>query len=804
MVFNPTLQSDIRFQQPTAPGPNVFDAVNSVLGSLSAGGGGEGDTGLQRAVLQFQSTHEAGPWDAWTPSQQNRFVQEYPGVADQFMDLVEQTGAAGWTQQRAQRDTQVDWLNSPQGIIAQSQATALAPDDPDRQALIIEQTRMLDTQTQVRHDDLEREAAIAGYQGDLSTRVWEVEEDRLRDQAFSYANILAQVAQRLSGTGESVQLSSFAPDIAARVGDRAVSINNLGSVARLIRESSVSDLTRSLRAQHPRMEITAPSQEYLSSVFTTFDTVLEAVLNEGDPTEVLQRFTDAAQLNTMRRIQDSAGDAGVAVFNLFPNNPYLASQILEQGSLIRNISGAILGGATTQTPVPNMSTGEAQGALNIGLSMIESLSSGTQAPTIGQAESVETFIENLPALVQRVDGVFGEDIYQTLFAPGFTSILNGGALGPDARTTLAQVIQQDVNRELDTLRQSISRQGHPMVLQDGQIVVRALQGSALTEAERLNTKLRILSSPAGVSILGEGYVQTLEQDAQTSTTQTLGDEYQRAVTAGQRTTDLADRDRVVGGILQSLSGTESRGDFGASNQVAGSGGVGHYGRLQFSRGRLDDARRAGVLPEGMTPEQFLQDPSAQQQVELWHINDILDRIEGDDLSQYIGQEIGGTTVTIEGMVAMAHLGGFGGMSRFLQSGGSYNPQDAYGTSLADYLRIHGEGGTTEYNPDYPVSPRNLELMTNLLTSRDHNGEGSVVVPQGSSGGTSQAATPVEQPGEISTRTPDEGARARVAERDEDLRRAPVSPEIMSLIQNLTSEFSEEEILRFLRERSGAQ
>lgn len=139
----------------------------------------------------------------------------------------------------------------------------------------------------------------------------------------------------------------------------------------------------------------------------------------------------------------------------------------------------------------------------------------------------------------------------------------------------------------------------------------------------------------------------------------------------------------------SLVQSESGGRFSAKNDVPGSGGVGHFGRGQFSIGRLEDAKRAGVIPASMTPDQFLADPGAQAKVEQWHVGDINGFIRRNGLDQFVGQKIGGVTVTPEGMLAVAHLGGSEGLRKFLQTGGAYNPADAYGTSLMDYLAKHG-------------------------------------------------------------------------------------------------------------------
>ena len=149
------------------------------------------------------------------------------------------------------------------------------------------------------------------------------------------------------------------------------------------------------------------------------------------------------------------------------------------------------------------------------------------------------------------------------------------------------------------------------------------------------------------------------------------------------------------GLLDTLVRTESGGNWAAQNNVTGAGGMsGHFGRLQFGQARLQDAMRAGVLPQGTTPQQFMADPALQQAVERWHFSDIDQQAARMGLNRYLGQSVGGIPITQDAIRAMAHLGGIGGAKRFLESGGQYNPSDAYGTSLADYATTHGGSGNT--------------------------------------------------------------------------------------------------------------
>lgn len=146
-----------------------------------------------------------------------------------------------------------------------------------------------------------------------------------------------------------------------------------------------------------------------------------------------------------------------------------------------------------------------------------------------------------------------------------------------------------------------------------------------------------------------------------------------------------------GNFPASLIETESGGNWNALNNEMGAGGRGHGGRLQFGHARLQDAANAGVIPS-MTPQQFAQQPpEVQQAVENWHFADIDRQAERMGLNSFVGQEVGGVPITQDAIRGMAHLGGIGGAAKFLQSGGTYNPSDSFGTSLRDYGIRHGGG-----------------------------------------------------------------------------------------------------------------
>lgn len=100
------------------------------------------------------------------------------------------------------------------------------------------------------------------------------------------------------------------------------------------------------------------------------------------------------------------------------------------------------------------------------------------------------------------------------------------------------------------------------------------------------------------------------------------------------------------------------------------------GELQFGEARLNDAKRAGIVPWNMSLRQAVRNPTVARNLAYWHIQDI------DKAIDRLGSAAYG--FSRDGLRAVAHLGGKGGMRAFVLSGGRYNKSDELGTSLHDY------------------------------------------------------------------------------------------------------------------------
>lgn len=208
----------------------------------------------------------------------------------------------------------------------------------------------------------------------------------------------------------------------------------------------------------------------------------------------------------------------------------------------------------------------------------------------------------------------------------------------------------------------------------------------------------------GMELLKQGETQAqraLGMEATRNLGSALGQYFGGQPTVGLGTSPTSSPGSTSSALSPSLISNESGGNWQAQNNEVGAGGArGHFGRGQFGVARIQEAANAGAIPQGTTPQQFMNSPELQQRAERWHVDNIDQNIRANGFDRLIGQRINGVPITIDGLRAVAHLGGVNGMKKFVETQGGYNPSDANGTSLFDYFSRHG--GTRSAEADLPV------------------------------------------------------------------------------------------------------
>lgn len=140
--------------------------------------------------------------------------------------------------------------------------------------------------------------------------------------------------------------------------------------------------------------------------------------------------------------------------------------------------------------------------------------------------------------------------------------------------------------------------------------------------------------------------------------------------APQPNDDLAD---ITSALIASESSGNPRAEYVADD------GSRYSGALQIGFQRLADANAA--LGTNYSQDDLINDQAIQNSVNDWHMRDLARQV--DAFMEELGDEA--TNWSRNSLIAASHIGGVGGMKRHVRSGGEYDPQDALGTSVADYV-----------------------------------------------------------------------------------------------------------------------
>ncbi len=129
------------------------------------------------------------------------------------------------------------------------------------------------------------------------------------------------------------------------------------------------------------------------------------------------------------------------------------------------------------------------------------------------------------------------------------------------------------------------------------------------------------------------------------------------------------------GFKEALAFKESQGKYSSVNTL------GYLGKYQFGANTL---KLMGVDDTGL----FLQSPVLQEN--LFELNVARNKwILRRDIKRFVGKKINGVPITESGIVAAAHLAGAGNVKKYLRSYGQMDFSDAYGSTVAYYMKKFG-------------------------------------------------------------------------------------------------------------------
>lgn len=135
------------------------------------------------------------------------------------------------------------------------------------------------------------------------------------------------------------------------------------------------------------------------------------------------------------------------------------------------------------------------------------------------------------------------------------------------------------------------------------------------------------------------------------------------------------------GFKEAVGFKESRGNYFTVNPY------GYLGKYQFGEGTL---KLIGIY----NPNEFLRNPELQEKAFIANA-ERNKWILRKDIKRFNGMVVNGVTVTESGILAAAHLAGPGNVKKYLRSSGSNNFEDAFGTSISNYMKKFSGYDTSE-------------------------------------------------------------------------------------------------------------
>ncbi|WP_417886547.1 peptidoglycan-binding protein LysM [Zunongwangia sp.] len=139
------------------------------------------------------------------------------------------------------------------------------------------------------------------------------------------------------------------------------------------------------------------------------------------------------------------------------------------------------------------------------------------------------------------------------------------------------------------------------------------------------------------------------------------------------------------GFKEAVGFKESRGNYKTINQY------GYMGKYQFGKGTLN---LLGVY----NTQEFLNSPALQEKT--FYTNASRNKwILRRDIKRFVGKTINGVEVTESGILAAAHLAGPGSVKKYLRSFGAQLFNDAFGTSITNYMKRFAGYDTSFIKPE---------------------------------------------------------------------------------------------------------
>jgi GH24 family phage-related lysozyme (muramidase) len=536
MVFNPTFEGSVRFNQPVAPGPTGAEVLANIVGGLgvfdtiaNARQGPAAPSNLTESWQRYSAETGASPNIANATSAELRgFAGFDPRYADDAISLNEQLGNSGFQQQRAEQERSVEFLNSHVGVLESNRAANLYPDDPEAQAAHVAQAELDFYNREESHRRLQQESDATGYRANISDEAWDIEQGYISSVASELAYEFVELAPAILGGGVSVD--QLGPELQAMLpGFTTINSGNLALAASTLRDRLIRGFHRDLQSRFPNAQINSADSDYVSDVFATFDTMVTRLTESTDPNAELERIRSTGQLRVMDAIGPE-GRAWVNLMELMPNSQVMQDFLLEHASadmvgvaerMVQAARGSML------VDFSDASVGEARVGQEMALGFLTEFSRGRDNSPASRGALVG-MVNTVVATAERT-GVtrIGDDVYDVLTNPTVLGELRNQAGGEEAIQNLSSLFLSDFSTDIGNVRAQAEDSGFTIVFENGRF--------SLGTPEIVDDQGATLGSRRPNSVLNrqvQQINQRLEQIGDEGLQTLLGDQFSEILAAG--------------------------------------------------------------------------------------------------------------------------------------------------------------------------------------------------------------------------------------------------------------------------------
>ena len=452
MVFNPTLETGVAFNQPVQQ-PSAMEAIaglfnfgaKRLMDEREARAAGipkpTEDEKFAVTLKEFEAEKGIGGSRNWDRALTREFMFKYPQFP-QIKTHAENLGVMTTSPQEAARDSAVEWFKTPEGMLAVAQASKMPE---EQQEAFLAEAVTKNKQQEAKLAELERNNAVYAAEGTLVTRQWDVLKPTSKDMVDNTVSAILSPLVTDVTNGLTVDID---PELKAMLGIRydKVDMNNLNAVL----ADTKMFLSKQVRGSYSSNfgQDALPADDWNKEVFASLDalmTVGEAVKDPVGRAAVTRALIETEMYKTL-------DENGVAVVTMLAEkvpaetlNRMIGTMAEFDEPFMKAISG---GGSVFNTggivkSVGDMSKADAESVANDAIKTFE------------HGVTPEFFTAFKEASKRSGYNVVDGESYKKIVSGNVKEITQLVSENPDFRAEFGDWLNSDIQQTISTIKSNL-------------------------------------------------------------------------------------------------------------------------------------------------------------------------------------------------------------------------------------------------------------------------------------------------------------------------------------------------------------